>query len=462
MNQSSPKNHYQQLLHRLLNSPSVAGGIALVAAACLALGWANSAWATAYFAWLEAPISLSFGRWELSKSTLHWINDGLMGVFFFHVGLEIKREVMLGELSSLRKAALPIFAAVGGMVVPALIYFAITQGTPAANGWAVPVATDIAFALGVLALMGNRIPLQLKVFVTALAIVDDIGAVLIIALVHTDNVALLNLGIGLALFGIAIGMNRAGVRHALAYLAVGLLVWFGFLKSGVHATVAALLMAFTIPALGSRRSTKLLDAIPAKWSRLVPVGTRDAGPANVLEQQHHLDEVTKAVRSAGSPLIRLEHGLVPLVAFVVLPLFALANAGVTLGGEGSGELLTPITLASAAGLFVGKQLGVLGFSWLAVKLRLAELPTQLSWRMIHGAALLCGIGFTMALFIGGLAFPDFADYAQAKRGVLLGSFLSGIGAWLVLRWSTKAAVAERPRVSERRSGPGALTYDAAR
>lgn len=382
-------------------NPTSLGPALLILGATVGLYWANSVWAANYSSALQTVVSLGIAPFRLSKTVLHWINDGLMGIFFFHVGLEIKREVLLGNLASMRKAALPLAGALGGMVVPALLYLALTFGTPSARGWAVPMATDIAFALGVLAALGSRIPIPLKVFVTALAVIDDIGAVLVIALVYTDDLVLTNLALGLGLFLVAIAMNRAGVRSPIWYLAVGLLVWLFCLKSGVHATIAALLMAFVIPARGG---------------------------------------ASGAARDAESPLLKLEHALLPVVAYFVLPVFAFANAGVSLEGVSLATLQGPVTLGVIVGLFLGKPLGILAFCWAAVKLGLAELPKGVSFRLLHAASVVCGIGFTMALFIGSLAFPSPAEYDAAKLGVLVASALSALlGLSLLIAGTSKIA-----------------------
>jgi NhaA family Na+:H+ antiporter len=411
----------------------LAGAVLLLIGAALGVVAANSPWAEAYHHLLETPIHVGWGEAELSKDVHHWVNDGLMGIFFFLVGLEIKREVLAGELSGLRKASLPAFAAVGGMVVPAAIYFALNPAGEAAGGWGIPMATDIAFALGVLALLGDRVPLGLKVFLTALAIVDDIGAVLVIAIFYTADVSLVSLGIGGALFAVAVALNVAGVRNSLAYFLLGSAVWLAFLQSGVHATIAALLMAFTIPA----RTHIDGDAFAAKAKELLreleEVGLPEDHELNDTEQQYVLDRLGEQVSAASAPLSQLEHALNPLVTLVVLPVFAFANAGVSLGGTFVEALASPVTLGVLAGLFVGKQVGVALFAWLAVKIGLADLPRRVSWRQIHGAAVLGGIGFTMSLFIAGLAFARPAMLERAKVGILVGSLLSGVVGYLLIR-----------------------------
>ena len=367
------------------------GGVLLMMSAALGLIVANSPAAAFYFTGLKSYVG--------GLSVLHWINDGLMALFFLIVGLEIKREVLDGQLRTWPDRLLPGVAALGGMVMPAMVYIAVNWFSPSTlRGWAIPAATDIAFALGVLALLGSRVPISLKIFLTALAIIDDLGAVLIIAAFYTANLSWPMLG-GVALtFALLLGLNRAGVTRLLPYLLLGIVLWVFMLKSGVHATVAGVLLALTIPI----RMT--------------------AGQP---------DDST-------SPLHKLEHGLHPWSAFVVLPIFGFANAGVSLDGISGAIFREPVTLGVALGLFLGKQLGVFGFVLAAVKLRFAQRPAGATWPQIYGVGLLCGIGFTMSLFIGLLAFTDSPDLEnQTKIGVLTGSLVSmAIGA-LVLAFFPK-------------------------
>jgi NhaA family Na+:H+ antiporter len=400
-----------------------ASGIVLLAAAVVALVWANSPWSESYGALWETPLSIAIGGLALEKSLLHWINDGLMAVFFFVVGLEIKRELVAGELRDPRRAALPLVCAIGGMLAPALFYVAINAGTPAARGWAIPAATDIAFAVGVLALLGSRAPLGLKVFLTALAILDDLGAVIVIALFYTSEIdagALLAAGVALTA---GVLLNRLGVRAPLPYAGVGAALWLATLKSGVHATVAGVLLAFTIPAravLPAERFAKRVRELLARLER---------APEERADVAH---ELAHSCTQAEAPLARIEHALAPFTTFVVMPVFALANAGLSLGG-GALSLSNPIALGVALGLFVGKPLGITAAAWIAVRTGVAALPTGVSWQQIFGAGSLAGIGFTMSLFIGGLAFPGDADaLAAAKLGVFSASLASGVlgFAWL--------------------------------
>lgn len=377
-----------------------AGGILLILATVAALAWANSAAAPGYRALWEMELSFTLDGRGLSKDLAHWINDGLMAVFFFLVGLEIKRELLGGELAEPRQAALPAMAALGGVVVPALLFLAITGGGEGARGWGIPVATDIAFALGALATLGRRAPLGLKVFLTALAIVDDLVAVLIIALFYTAEVAGPALGVAAFLLLAMVGAGRAGLRAGWIYLVLAFGVWLAVLQSGVHATVAGVLAALAVPH------------------------ARPRGPeAPGAEEQ-------------GAPqpslLERLEHGLQPWVAFVILPLFALANAGIALDAEGLGRIVHPVSVGVIVGLVVGKQVGVTVFAWLAVRTGIAVLPAGVTWGHIYGVSWLCGIGFTMSLFIANLAFPAGEALDAAKIGILAGSTLAGLAGWAIL------------------------------
>lgn len=364
-----------------------AGGILLMTAAAVALVWANSPFGAVYAAIWQTPLTMAAGGLELSKPLLLWINDGLMALFFLLIGLEIKRELVWGALASLRKAALPMAAAVGGMVVPALLYV-LTTGSPAAlPGWGIPVATDIAFALGILLLLGTRAPLELKIFLTAVAIVDDVGAVLIISLFYTASLEFMALAAAAGIFALALAGNRMGVRSLAFYAVLGVLLWGAILQSGVHATVAGVLLATVVP-----------------MGRGAPSGPE----------------------GEDSPLHRLEHGLHPWVVFAILPVFALANAGVAVGSLSAGPVGSEVIVGIVAGLVVGKPLGILSASWLAIRFRLAELPKGITWRQMGGVAALSGIGFTMSLFIGGLAFSDPALLAAAKVGVLVASGASAL------------------------------------
>jgi NhaA family Na+:H+ antiporter len=419
-------------IHRFIQLEA-SSSLLLLFCAVAAMVWANSRFADAYVHLWETPVGITVGGWSLTETLHHWINDGLMAIFFFVIGLEIKREVLVGELASPRRAALPLAAALGGMIVPAAIYIAFNAGSPAVRGWGIPMATDIAFALGVLTLLGTRAPLALKVFLTALAIVDDLGAVLVIALFYTSDLSIAALGIaGLALAAM-LGLNRGGVRHPLVYLLLGTALWIAVLKSGVHATVAGVLAALTIPV------SQRIDAERFAQHARATLNSFDAdvehGEAALTEdQQSAVQELEDACEAVQTPLARLEHSLHDWVVFFIMPVFALANAGVPLTGGVGSTLLSPVALGIVLGLFLGKQVGVLAFAWLSVKLRLAALPESVSWRQLYGVSVLCGIGFTMSLFIANLAFvADPATLDVAKTATLAGSLVSGVVGFLLLR-----------------------------
>ena len=410
------------------------GGILLIAATVIALVWANSPWGEGYAALWHTKLSVGVGDFSLTKDLTHWINDGLMAVFFLVVGLEIKREVLVGELSSVRGAALPVAAAVGGAVVPALIYLAINAGTEGAAGWGIPMATDIAFALGVLALLGERAPVGLKVFLTALAIVDDIVAVLVIALFYTSEISWGALGVG-GLFLVALVVaNLIGVGRTLVYAVLGVGLWLAFLLSGVHATIAGVLLAFTVPASSFINPSAFLERGRYVLDRFEKAGEK--GESSVLaneERQAALHALNHAAYELEPPLHELEHALHPWVVFAIMPIFALANAGVPLGGGIAEALTNPVALGIVAGLVVGKQLGVTLFAWLAVKGGVAELPGGIGWRHVYGAGWLAGIGFTMSLFITDLAFSGDSLVEAAKLGILAASLIAGVVGWTILR-----------------------------
>jgi Na+:H+ antiporter, NhaA family len=440
----SPKRVAEQLLLRPFQSffrMEASSGLLLLGAALAALAWANSPLAEGYFALWGTQVTFAASGFEISKPLLLWINDGLMAIFFFVVGLEIKREVMTGELAEPKKAALSVAAAVGGMLVPAGLYYLVHSrlGGDAAGaaGWGVPMATDIAFALGVLALLGSRVPLALKVFVTAVAIVDDLGAVLVIAVFYTEKLSVGSLALAGAFLGACVLLNVGGVRKTWPYALLGLGLWVAFLKSGVHATIAGVLLALTIPA------NRLIDApdflrraqdLLAEFADDLKLHDHRASPTP--DQRDAVHSLEQAAEELEAPLPRLEHALHPFVAFFIMPVFALANAGVAIRvaeGGGVAELFTqPITLGIVAGLVLGKQVGVLLFAWLASAVGLAALPAGASWRQLWGVSLLCGIGFTMSLFIAGLAFADPGDLDAAKVGILAGSLVSGVAGALVL------------------------------
>jgi NhaA family Na+:H+ antiporter len=402
------------------------GGILLLIATVFALVWANSPYRESYESVWVTKLSIGIGEFSLSKSLLLWINDGLMAVFFFVVGLEIKREILVGEFSNPRKAIFPIFAALGGMLFPALIYFAVNGNGTGADGWAVPMATDIAFALGILSLLGRRAPLSLKIFLTAVAIVDDIGAVLVIAIFYSGAIAWSYLLSGFIVLIVLFAMNRLHVRNPIPYMALGIVLWFMVLQSGVHATVAGVLLAMSIPAAQRIEGQRFVFRIRELLDRFEKAGANDTQIIANRQQKSILTSMETTVELVRAPLLRLEHGLHPYVSYGIMPLFALANAGIYLG-EGLGTALSnPITLGVFVGLVLGKQLGVTFFGWLTTYFGWAKLPDGLTWRQIYGAAWLTGIGFTMALFIAELAFTDNEQLFMAKVGILGASLFSAI------------------------------------
>ncbi len=405
----------------------------MIFASILAFAWANSPWAPGYFALREITFGASFGDWSLEKPLLLWVNDGLMAFFFFLVGLEIKREVLVGELSEPRDAALAVTAALGGMVVPASIYAAINWGGEGISGWGVPMATDIAFALGMMALLGDRVPTSLKVFLTALAIVDDLGAVLVIALFYTGEIEVLNLLVTVGALALAFLYGRLGGRNLKVLAFFGIVVWFFVLQSGVHATVAGILLALATPIKRKIAPQDLRQELRAGLER-----------GRFEEVEVKVANLERVLGDAQSPLHRLERLMHPWVAFLVLPIFALFNAGVALGG-GTG-VTGPVTVGVFLGLLLGKPLGVLGFSWLAIKTGMASLPQGVGWRAMTGAGLLAGIGFTMSLFVGGLAFDGGEMLESAKLGILSASVVAAVLGLVLL---ARASPGERgPRRSE--------------
>jgi NhaA family Na+:H+ antiporter len=392
-----------------------AGGIILIAASALALILANTPLETIYDDLLETPVQISIGAFEIHKPLLLWINDGLMAVFFFLVGLEIKREVLEGELSNRSQLALPVLAAIGGMAIPAVIFATINLDVPVnLDGWAIPAATDIAFALGILALLGTKAPVSLKVLLTAIAIIDDLGAIVIIAVFYSGELSIESLIVAAVAVVVLLGLNRLRVARYAPYLVVGVVLWVSVLKSGVHATLAGVILAMFIPMRGR-------------------------------------DDLALTEGHQESPLRHLEHSLHPWVAFAILPIFGFANAGVSFADMSLGSFVDPLALGIALGLFLGKQLGVFGAIWLTVKLGLSRLPEGARWPQLYGLSALCGIGFTMSLFIGGLAFDDPAHAALVRLGVLSGSILSAVVGYLVIAGSAPGVVAtpatERPPVA---------------
>ena len=425
---------FEEFIHRQTTS-----GLLLMAMAVLALVLANSPLRTTYEHIIHTMVSVNVGSWALEMSLHHWINDALMALFFFVVGLELKREILVGELAKLRNAVLPIAAAIGGMVAPALIYFAINPQGDAALGWGIPMATDIAFAIGALALLASRVPKALITFLVALAIVDDLGAVLVIAVFYTDTIALLPLAFAGGLFGILLLFNRAGIRKTLPYFIVAVFLWYALLQSGVHATLAGILGALSVPATpkyNPERFSQLVKGLMQRFEDSHEPGksimTNDALRAVV-------QTLDNGVRSVEAPLQRLEHSWHMPVAYLIIPIFALANAGIPLELDSLGETFShPVMLGVSLGLILGKFIGITGASWLVLKLGIAELPKDTRFTQIAGVSLLAGIGFTMSIFVAQLGFSNNEDLLlMAKTGILAASLLSGIAGYIWLYMVSK-------------------------
>lgn len=420
---------------QLAQMPALGGGL-LIGATAAALIWANSPWADSYNALWQMKVTVGAGDWALSKDLILWINDLLMAIFFLLVGLEIKQEILVGELRSLQKAALPLAAAAGGMAIPGLIYaglnLTMAGGEPA--GWGVAVATDIAFALGLLALLGRRIPSSIRIFLATLAIADDIGALLVIAIFYTEELKLAYLGYGGgAVIGLIV-LNRIGVRNPGPYFLLGLALWYFTLKSGVHATIAGVLMAATIPATRRVDSDEFLEYSRAALDSYERSHGKATSRLISGDEQAAVEAVEDACKLVEPALPRLERILAPWVGFVIVPVFALANAGVPVSARTADALTSPIGLGVILGLAVGKPVGILGACWLAVKLRIGQLPAGVRWGHILGAGMLGGVGFTMSLFIAALAFYDLPDaLTGAKLAILVASLISAI-AGLATLW----------------------------
>lgn len=418
--------------HRFV-ATAAAGGLVLLAATAIALLWANSPWADAYHHLWETPVTVGAPAFGLTLSLHHWVNDGLMAVFFFLVGLEIKREVLVGELATRRSATLPVAAALGGMLVPAALYAAANHGGPGAAGWGVPMATDIAFALGLLALLGDRVPSGLRVFLAALAIADDLGAVLMIALFYTSGLDWAALGGAGVVLAVLIGLNRAGARRPATYAGLGVVLWLFVLASGVHATVAGVLLALTVPARTRLDADEFLARADASLTEFRAAADPGGTVLTNRGQQEALQVLASAGDAAQAPLQTMEHALHGVVAFVVMPVFALANAGVPLGAGAGAALRSPIALGIVLGLVLGKPLGILLASYATVRAGAADLPAGVRWRHVYGAGWLGGIGFTMSLFIAGLAFAAPAALDVAKLGILAASVAAGAAGYALLR-----------------------------
>jgi Na+:H+ antiporter, NhaA family len=403
------------------------GGVLLLVATAAALVWANSPWSTSYEDLWETTLSVRVGDFEITEDLRHWVNDGLMALFFFVVGLEIKRELVVGQLASASEAALPAIAALGGMVVPAAVYLVINGGGVGGAGWGIPMATDIAFAVGVLALLGDRIPPSLKVLLVGLAIADDIGAILVIAVAYTEEISLEWLAVAAAGLGLVVVLRRFKVVYAPVYLVVGVGVWVATFESGVHATIAGVALGLLAPARPLMPQPEA-DRIAERLS-----SDHDVTAAEV-------QEVSFELRNSVSVAERLEESLHPWTSYVVVPLFALANAGIVLSGAAIRDAATsPVTLGVVAGLVIGKLVGITAFAWLAVRFRLGRLPPEVGWREMIGMAAVAGIGFTVSIFVTGLAFDDSALQDESKIGVLIASTIAAaLGTALLLRRNPQA------------------------
>jgi NhaA family Na+:H+ antiporter len=414
-----------------------AGGIVLLAATVAALAWANSPWRQGYHDFWHMPVTIEIGTYVLSNTLAHWLSDGLMAIFFFVVGLEIKRELLVGELASPRKAAIPIAAAVGGMAVPSLIYAAINLGGDGLRGWAIPAATDIAFALGVMALLGKRVPLGLKVFLMALAIVDDIGAVLVIALFYSSGIELGYLAAGGVILALLVTANLLHVRKPIVYVTLGVLLWVAFLQSGIHATLAGVLLAFTIPSRFRIRGADFLAFSRKALDDFEQAGGNENDLMTNGARQSQLHGLEQACEHVDTPLLRLEHALTPWVAFAIMPVFALANAGVEISNQFGSALGSRVSLGIILGLVLGKQIGITLFTWLAVRLGFGALPEGTTWKQIYAVSWLAGIGFTMSLFIANLGFGAGEQLTLSKYGILAGSLVAGVAGYVLLRLTTR-------------------------
>lgn len=433
-----PINYIVNPISRFIQKETT-GGIVLFVATIIALILANSPLSDAYHHFFHNTIGISINENSfLNLSLHHWINDGLMAVFFFVVGLELKREIVGGELSNPRKAIVPIAAALGGMIVPALIYFSLNPSGNELKGWGIPMATDIAFALGVLYLLGNRIPLSLKIFLTALAIVDDLGAVLVIAFFYTSEISFENLFIGLSFVLVMFIGNKAGIRNFLFYAIVGVFgVWLAFLLSGVHATIAAVLAAFTIPSDVVIKESLFTAKIEKLLHRFKSLDSKDEVPVLTNEQLHVLGEIKSSTDQAVPPLQRLEHGLHPFVSFAIMPIFALANAGISMDVDFDKLFENNIAIGVASGLLFGKIIGVVFFSMLVCGFKTSRLPEGISFKNLIGIGFLASIGFTMSMFISELAFTDHEHNLQAKVGIFVASIIGGIIGFFYLKISNK-------------------------
>ncbi len=414
-------------------------GIILIFMTILALILANSPLSQSYAHFFHTKVDLNIGSWELSHTLHHWINDGLMAIFFFVIGLEIKREVSVGELSNIKVAILPILSAIGGMLFPALIYLLMTQGTPASNGWGIPMATDIAFAISALVLLGNRIPTSLVTFLVALAIVDDLGAVLVIAIFYTEQIQFLPLALAGGAFLVMIAFNRFGIHMVLPYFIMGILMWLFMLESGVHATIAGVISAMAIPSMPKEAPKHFTQETK---NLLDEYDNYPASENNLLNEQQKaiLSNIKERINAIGTPASRLEHDLHLPVALVIIPLFALANAGIAIDFNAmDSSIMQPVSMGIILGLILGKVIGIFGVAWLAIRLNIAKLPKNSSISQLFGVAFLGGIGFTMSIFVSDLAFINTPELIfRAKVGILVASLFAGLFGYFWLRFVAKS------------------------
>ncbi len=422
---------FEQFIHQQSTS-----GLLLMAAAMIALFLANSRWAEDYLHFIHTPALIGIGDWGIRMSLHHWVNDALMAIFFFVVGLELKRELLVGELSDIKQAALPIVAAIGGMVVPAFIFEVFNYGSDAAHGWGVPMATDIAFAVGALALLGKRVPKALITFLVALAIADDLGAVLVIALFYTQNLALNWLLVAVALTAILMTLNYAGIRNAIPYFIIAVILWYAMLQSGVHATLAGVIGAFTVPARSKYDPKLFADMVNQHIDKFIANRKQQDSLMTNNQLYSIVQNLEESVRGVQTPLQQLELTWHLPVAFLVIPIFAIFNAGIPIQmGTLSDTFTNPVMLGVMLGLLIGKFVGISGACWLAIKLGLAKMPSQTRFSQIAAVSVLGGIGFTMSIFIAELGFPGHPEHLlMAKTGVLAGSICAGLIGFIWLWW----------------------------
>ena len=427
-------------------SKSSTGGIVLIISAVVAILMANSPWAHWYHQLWEHKISFGItDSFHLNKSLHHWINDGLMAIFFFVIGLELKREIVAGELSNPKNAILPIVAGVGGMIFPALIYTYFNSGLETMNGWGIPMATDLAFALGILYLLGDKVPAPLKIFLTAFSIIDDLGSVLVIAVFYTSDISLVNLGIGIAFLAVLFISNLLGVRNTFYYGLVGIGgVWLFFLLSGVHATIAAILAAFAIPATVKINESSFITKMKAYIEKFTAADPDHTVPTLTSEQLHILDDMETLTKKAMTPLQKLEHDMHPIVAFVVMPVFALSNAGVSFSGNFWEQATSTVAMGVALGLMIGKMIGIFGVSSLLIRLKWVPPLEGVTYKHLLGVGFIAAIGFTMSLFINELAFSPLGDagaqhIVQAKIGIVIASVIGGFTGFFIIKSIKKGA-----------------------